>query len=146
MSNDRYENNQGPTDTPNERPVCPAWCVDHSEIDAGTGMIHRSSERKTANLWVELSRCDFHPWTVVGAVMVQVNGHEPITLAEAASFAGELASTVAEAMREEQTIVRVVDWLVDQPYVIFEEAGVVCVSSHLDEDGRRRALSEAGVI
>jgi hypothetical protein len=87
---------------------------------------------------------DHAPWKVTGEVEI-VLGDEPHPAAEVARLASLLSATVAESLQSEDVVVRVVDLPEGQHYVLYRDINVVAVSFRLDEEGRHRALYEAGV-
>lgn len=126
---------------------CPNWCFRHAEFDQGTpdhGLIHYGTENEAAGYSVRLSRCDSVGHGVPGEVIVHLDD-EHLTAQRATALAGLLATTASKAEADEQTIVRTLDLPEGQDYVLYRDMNIVAVSSRLDEAGRERALTEAGV-
>ena len=127
--------------------ACPVWCTDHREDKSGHPddhvIVHRTAKVEVAGLSVVLQRYDFVSHGAPGGVTVNLHD-DFLTVQEATTLAGHLASLAARGA-DEDTVVRVLDLPDGQDFVVFRDINVVAISSRLDEDGRIRALSSAGV-
>lgn len=132
---------------PHVWPACPTWCFRHDEFDQGTpdhGLIHYGQESEAAGCTVRLSRFDWVQGGVLGEVLIHLDDTH-LSAQRATALAGLLATVASKAQTDEQSIVRTLDLPDGQDYVLYRDMNVVAVSSRLDEAGRERALTEAGV-
>jgi hypothetical protein len=153
MSNASNENSQNPAGTPvlrsNEGHVaCPSWCVHHEDWDPGhpddRSRVHYGALTEVAGASIQLHRHDWYYEGRPGAVSVKLDD-EFLSPQQATALAGALATTAAGVSPDDMTIVRTRDLPRGEDYLVYGDAGVVVVSSRLDEAGRHRVLGDLGL-